>query len=59
MKDRSIEVSQERAIQELEEIPVEKNIKEDLRCTFTMHTRPSGTDKLITEQATVPVCCNF
>ena len=34
----SIEVSQERAIGELEEIPVEKNTK-DLYCTPTMHTR--------------------
>ena len=42
MKDRqlgpSIEVSQERAIQELEDIPIEKNTKEDLHCTPTMHT---------------------
>ena len=35
----SIEVSQERAIEELEEIPAEKNIEEDLHCTPTMHTR--------------------
>ena len=35
----SIEVSQEGAIDELEEIPVEKDIKEDLDCTPTMHTR--------------------
>ena len=41
----SNEVSKERAIEELEEIPVEKNTK-DLHCTPTMHTRyrkPSGT----------------
>ena len=36
---RSIEVSQERAIEELEEIPDEKKTKEDLYCTSTMHTR--------------------
>ena len=35
----SMEVSQERAIEEMEEIPVEKNTKEDLHCTPTMHTR--------------------
>ena len=35
----SIEVSQERAIEELEEIPVEMNTKGDLHCTLAMHTR--------------------
>ena len=35
----SIEVSHERAIEELGEIPVEKNTKEDLHCAPTMHTR--------------------
>ena len=35
----SIEVSQERAIEELEEIPVEKNTKEYFHRTPTMHTR--------------------
>ena len=35
----SIEVSQESAIEELEEVPVGKNAKEDLHCTPTMHTR--------------------
>ena len=35
----SIEVSQERAIEELEEIPVENNTKEDQHCTPTMQTR--------------------
>ena len=35
----SIEVSQEKAIGELEEIPVERNTKEDLYCTPAMHTR--------------------
>ena len=34
-----IEVSQEKAIEELEEIPVERNTKEDLHCTPAMHTR--------------------
>ena len=33
-----IEVSQEKAIEELEEIPVERNTKEDLQCTPAMHT---------------------
>ena len=35
----SIEVSQEIAIEELEEIPAERNTKEDLHCTPAMHTR--------------------
>ena len=35
----SFEVSEERAIAEFEESPVEKNTKEDLHCTPTMHTR--------------------
>ena len=35
----SIDVSEERAIAEFEEFPVEKNTKEDLHCTPTMHTR--------------------
>ena len=55
----SIEVSQEWAIEELEEeIPVEKNIKEDLHCTPAMHTKvqkPSSTEKLVTKQDTVSV----
>ena len=34
-----IEVSQEKAIEELEEIPVEWNTQEDLHCTPAMHTR--------------------
>ena len=34
-----IEVSQEKAIEELDEIPVERNTKEDLDCTPAMHTR--------------------
>ena len=33
-----IEVSQDKAIDELEEIPVERNTKEDLHCTASMHT---------------------
>ena len=33
-----IEVSQNKAIGELEEIPVERNTKEDLHCTPSMHT---------------------
>ena len=33
-----IEVRPERAIEELEEIPVERNTKEDLQCTPTMQT---------------------
>ena len=37
-----IEVSQQKAIDELEEIPVERNTKEDLQCTLAMHTRYSS-----------------
>ena len=33
-----IEVSQQKAVDELEEIPVERNTKEDLHCTPAMHT---------------------
>ena len=33
-----IEVTQEKAIEELEEISVERNTKEDLHCTPAMHT---------------------
>ena len=47
----SIEVSQEEAIEELEEIPVDRNTKEDLHCTPTTHCKvqkASGTDKLVT-----------
>ena len=43
MKDsqsgRCIEVSQQKAIDELEEIPVERNTKENFHCTPAMHTR--------------------
>ena len=61
MNDRhfgpSIEVSQERAIEELDEIPVEKNTKEDLHCTPAMHTRYRSLlgQKLVAKQDTVPV----
>ena len=34
-----IEVSQQKAIDELEEIPVERNTKDNLHCTPPMHTR--------------------
>ena len=34
-----IEVSPEKAIEELEEIPVERSTKEDIQCTPAMHTR--------------------
>ena len=34
-----IEVSQQKAIDELEEIRGERNTKEDLHCTLAMHTR--------------------
>ena len=52
-----MEVSQERAIEELEEIPVEKNKKISplYSCNAYQVQKPSGTDKLVTKQETVPV----
>ena len=53
-----IEVSQEKAIEELEEIQVERSTKKVLHCIPAMHTRYrslSGTDKLVAELATVSV----
>ena len=47
-----IEVSQDKAIDEVEEIPVERNTKEDSPLHFfNAHTvqKPTGTDKLATE----------
>ena len=44
----NIEVSQNKATDELEEIPVERNTKEDLQCT-------TWTDKLAAEKDTVPM----
>ena len=35
----SIDVIQEKTVEQLEEIPVEKNTKEDLHCTLAIHTR--------------------
>ena len=37
-----IEVSQQKAIEELEEIPAERNTNEDLQCTPTVHTMYRG-----------------
>ena len=53
-----IEVSQEKAVEELEVIQVERSTKEVLHCIPAMHTRYrslSGTDKLVAELATVSV----
>ena len=53
-----IVVSQDKAIIELEGIPVERNTKEDLHCTpslQTMYRSSSRTDKLATVQDTVPM----
>ena len=53
-----IEVSLEKAIEELEEISVERNTKENLLCTRAMHTRYTrlfGTNKLVTKQDTISV----
>ena len=35
---RTLKISQEKATEELEEIPAERNTKEDLQCTPAMHT---------------------
>ena len=53
----SIEVSQERAIEELEEIPVEKKKRRSPLYSNNAYKvqKLSGTDKLVTEQDTVPV----
>ena len=53
-----IEVSQQKAIDELEEIRGERNTKEDLHCTPAMHTRYRsllGERTLFTEWNTVSV----
>ena len=52
-----IEVSQNNAIGEMEEIPVERHTKEHFHCTPSMHRaqEPTGTDKLATEQDPVPM----
>ena len=47
-----IEVNQNKAIDELERIPVERNTTEDRHCTPSMHTnvqKPIGTNKVATE----------
>ena len=54
----SIEVGQEKAIDDLEEIPVKKNIKR--RSPLYSYNaykvqKPSGSDKLVTKQDTVSV----
>ena len=38
-RDRASRVSQQKAIDDMEEIPVERNTKDDLHCTPAMHTR--------------------
>ena len=48
-----LEVSQEKAFEDLEEIPEERNTKEDLHCTPSIQ-KLTGTDKLATED-TVPM----
>ena len=50
--------NQSKAIDVLEEIPLERNTKEDLHCTPSMHNvqkKPTGTSNLATEQDTVPM----
>ena len=50
-----IEVSQDTAIDELEEITVERNTKEDLHHSFNGHSVQKPSDKLATTQDTVPM----
>ena len=56
------EVSQELAIEELEEIPVDRNMKEDLHCTPTLHTRYRslvGQINGLQSRARFQCCCKF
>ena len=57
-----IEVSQEKASEELEEIPVKRNTKEDLHCTPTMHTRyrsPLGQMNWLQSRTHFQCCYKF
>ena len=63
-----IEVGQEKAIEELEEIPAERNTKEDFHCTlamplypcnaYTIH-KPSGTNKRLQRGTQLQLCYKF
>ena len=58
----SIEASQERANEELEEIQLERNTNEDLHCTPTMHTRyrtPLGQINWLQRRAQFRCCYKF
>ena len=58
----SIEVSQERAVEELEANPVKKNTKEDVHCTLAMHTRCRsllGQIYWLQSRTRFQCCCKF
>ena len=57
---RCIEVSQQKTTDELEDIPVERNTKEDLHCTPAMHTQYSGLLRQINwlQSGTQFQCCS-
>ena len=64
MKDplSCIEVSHEKAIEELEEISVGRNTKENLRCTRAIHTRYRsllGQKSLLQMRIQFQCCCNM
>ena len=57
-----IEVSQDKAIEELEEMPMESNTKEDLHCTPAMHTRYTsflGQINRLQRRTQIQLCYKF
>ena len=59
---RCTEVSQQKAVDELEEIPAERNTKEDLHCTSAMHTRyrsPLGEINWVQSRTQLQCCYKF
>ena len=57
-----IQVSQQTATEELEEIPVERNTKEDLYCAPAMHTRYrsfQGQINWLQSRTQFQCCCKF
>ena len=58
----NIEVSQDKAIDELEEIPVERNTKEDLHCPPSMNTMYRsllGQTSSLQSKTQLQCCCTF
>ena len=57
-----VEVSQNKAIDELKEIPMERNTKEDLHCTSSMHTMYRsllGQINWLQSGTQFQCCCDF